>query len=271
MDLPVAANAREIGECIYCGQTEGKLTKEHAVPYSLNGRWTLLRASCEKHARITGAIERETARCLYPSVRNVLRMQSRKGNYPESLPVIIRRSGEPEPETIHVPRNEFPLYLPTPLFPPPAVLWRKEPKDHFYATLEVLHIAGPTFKQFSEQRGVAYAGEHINFDPVAFARTLAKIGFCAAIYTLGLAPLSLTPIRNIILGTDLCIGHWVGCWYGEPVNEMGGGIEIRVKASGHDIHVFIRLFAQFEAPEYHVVLGPASPDFIASGQWPFKS
>ena len=143
--------------------------------------------------------------------------------------------------------------------------------NHFFGAIDVVHVAGPTFKQFSELHGFEYAGEHINFDPVAFARTLAKIAFCAAVYSLGLAPFSQTPVRNTILGTDPCVDHCVGCWYGEPVNKMQGGHEIRVKAYGCDLHVFIRLFAQFQVPEYHVVLGAASPDFIASDRWPFTS
>jgi len=38
-------NSREVGECIYCGERDAPLTTEHAVPYGLNGPWTLLRAS----------------------------------------------------------------------------------------------------------------------------------------------------------------------------------------------------------------------------------
>jgi hypothetical protein len=36
-DLPLLFNAREIGECIYCGTRVAPLGKEHAVPYGLNG------------------------------------------------------------------------------------------------------------------------------------------------------------------------------------------------------------------------------------------
>jgi hypothetical protein len=37
---------------------------------------------------------------------------------------------------------------------------------------------------------------------------------------------------------------------------------------GSQIHAFVRLFAQFGAPEYHVLLGPADPAFVASSAWP---
>ena len=99
-----------------------------------------------------------------------------------------------------------------------------------------------------------------------FARTVAKIGFCAAVAALGLGAFTHTPIRKVIFGADPCIGWWVGSWYGEPVNGTHGGLhEIRVKCSEPDsqIHVFVRLFAQFGAPEYHVLLGPADPTFCS--------
>src|SRR5207244_4229268 len=107
--------------------------------------------------------------------------------------------------------------------------------------------------------GNNFVGMHINFSAEEFARMLAKIGFCAAVSTVGLRAFTNTPIRNIILGTDLCIGHWVGSWWREPVNSTHGGLhEIRVVLTqpGDQIHAIIRLFAQFGAPEYHVMLGP---------------
>lgn len=50
-DLPIQTNGHRIGECIYCGATE-RLTREHAVPYGLNGPWTLHEARCHDCARV---------------------------------------------------------------------------------------------------------------------------------------------------------------------------------------------------------------------------
>ena len=82
---------------------------------------------------------------------------------------------------------------------------------------------------------------------------------------------SLTPIRKIILGSDPCIGHWVGSWHNEPINETDGGlhaIKVFYNPPEADIHVIVRLFAQFGAPEYHIVLGEADPGFVASDDMP---
>ena len=273
MNLPVPLNARNVGECIYCGCRDKPLSKEHAVPYGLNGPWTLLNASCASCAKITQAFEKDTMRSLWPHVRNVLAMQTRRRDRRSStLPLFLQRAGVSE--TIQVPRSDFPTYLPTPLFPPPAALWRATPiRGVFINFNHFIHVAGPTFEAaYQMYPGANFVGNHTNFSPEDFARTLAKIGFCAAVYALGLRPFKKTPIRGVILGTDPCIGHWVGSWHGErPVNDNTSGlhaIKVQPPDGSTEIHVFLRLFAQFGAPEYHVILGPADPEFVNSGDWP---
>ncbi len=266
----VSVNAREIGECIYCGATEDSLRKEHAVPYGLNGAWTLLRASCEGCAKITHKFERDTMRSLWPHVRIVLAMQSRRRRErAQKLPLIVDQDGSRR--VVEVPLTDYPTYLPVPLFPQPGVLSGRKPRRGIMSSLDLRHLAGPTFAQVSEKYpGSQFVGTHINFGPDEFARTLAKIGFCAGVYALGLAPFRQTPIRAIILGADDNIGHWVGAWEGEQINPTSGLHAMKVIASGSDIHVIIRLFAQFGGPEYHVALGPADPAFVASDAWPFS-
>ena len=180
MDIPVR-NAREIGECIYCGARDGHLGKEHAVPYGLNGPWTLLKASCETCAKVTHRFERDTMRSLWPDIRNALAMQSRR---PEkrspTLPLVVQRDGVQE--VIQLARSAFPTYLPTPLFPPPALFWRRHPAKGVFTNLDTIHIAGPTFNEASQRYpGANFVGAHTKFSPEAFARTLAKIGFCAGV------------------------------------------------------------------------------------------
>jgi hypothetical protein len=272
MDWTISTtNGREIGECIYCGSRDS-LSTEHAVPFGLNGQWTLPKASCNKCAEITHRFERGVMRHLWPDVRNALAMQSRRRDKRSpTLPLIVQRDGIRE--EIRVQRSEFPVYLSTPLFPPPAISWIKEPVRGVFANLEMLHIAGPTFKVASQKLpGAEFVGSHSNFSPEDFARTIAKIGFCAAVSALGLAAFTHTPIRKIILGSDQCIGHWVGGWHGEPMTETNQGlhaIKIRCGSPRPGIHVFVRLFAQFGAPEYHVMLGEADPAFVASDKWPW--
>ena len=272
VDNYVSLQGPEIGACIYCGERAAPLGTEHAVPYGLNGSWTLLHASCEVCARITSRFERDAMRCLWPDVRNALAMQSRRRDKRRStaLPAVVVRDGVRE--TVQVPRNRFPTYLPTPLFPPPAILWSDRPVRGVFANLGMMHLCGPTFAEASnEYPGIDFFGMHVNFSAEEFARMLAKIGFCAAVASVGLGAFTNTPIRKVILGTDQCISQWVGSWWNEPINGTNGGLhEIRVMRSepGAEIHAFIRLFAQFGAPEYHVMLGPADPTYVASSDWP---
>jgi protein-S-isoprenylcysteine O-methyltransferase Ste14 len=135
----------------------------------------------------------------------------------------------------------------------------------------MIHLCGPTFQEASKDYpGADFVGAHTNFSAEDFARMVAKIGFCAGVFALGLGPFTNTPIKKVILGSDPCIGYWVGSWWGESVNGTHGGLhEIRLMCEpGSQIHAFVRLFAQFGAPEYHVLLGPADPKFVASSSWP---
>jgi hypothetical protein len=100
---------------------------------------------------------------------------------------------------------------------------------------------------------------------------LAKIAVCAVVYAFGCEALTGSPLPMAIVRGDACVDRIVGSWTGEPVNATGGGLhELRVKTSNKGLHVFIRLFAQFNAPEYHVFLGPAAESFMDTHGWPPK-
>jgi hypothetical protein len=268
--IPIPKNARYIGQCIYCDSNEEPLSKEHAVPYALNGPYTLLKASCRSCADITHRFERDCLRDfgLYSAIRAVLRMQSRRKR-PETLPLILDSKGVQR--TVQVPLADFPLYLPTPHLPPPAIITGATVTQDVHVDLKFIHITGPSFSDFSQLYPDAeFAGARLSFSPELFVRTLAKIAFCTGVFTLGLAPLRQSPLRQVILGTDRDPWRWVGSWTGEPMTEPKGAHAIQVHASDSDIHVIMRLFAQFGTPEYHVVLGEADPEFVRSDAWPWR-
>jgi len=84
-----------------------------------------------------------------------------------------------------------------------------------FANLDLIRLGGPTLQQASQDYlGADFIGAHANFSAEYFARTVAKIGFCAAVSALGIAAFTHTPIRKMILGSDPCIGYWVGSWWG---------------------------------------------------------
>lgn len=269
LNLIPTATTREVGECIYCGTDEPQLLREHAVPYAINGSWTLLRASCDACARVTHRFERDTLRCLWPEVRNALAMQTRRPRERAStLPLVVVTGGQRR--TIQIPKDRYPVYLSTPLFPAPGVICGRPLRRGVFANLDMLRLAGPSFEEASkEYPGAEFVGMHSNFSPEEFARTVAKIAYCIAVCALGVDAFRSSPIRDIILGQDNHIGHWVGCWEREEIIPAAGLHGARVLCAGTDVHVILRLFAQFGAPEYHVVLGPAAPSFVASSAWPW--
>ena len=268
---PVALNARDIGECIYCGVTSEPLSTEHAVPYGLNGEWTLLRASCPECAKVTTRFEREALRGLLPAIRSVLGMRSRrKKQRRKSLPVIVETGSEQR--AIEVPLDEFPLYLPTPIFPPPGIAVKRPSTPGIQSHLKLLHVAGPSFEEFSQRHpGHDFVGTRVSYAPHEFARLIAKIGYCFGIYALGIAPLRHSPLRDVILGKNPFIGDWVGGWTHGSMNPKEGLHSGRITATvnGDDLHVALRLFAQFGAPEYHVILGRVSAEWSTSADWKF--
>lgn len=268
--LPILKNAPDIGECIYCGSRNEPLGKEHAVPYGLNGAWTPLRASCAACAHITHRFERDTLRGLFPAIRVVLAMQTRRRkDRPQTLPLVLESMGAQQ--TVNVPVSEFPLYLPTVVLPPPGVVEARLLVEGVSTDIEFRHLAGPSFESVAERYpGTDFVGARLRFSPEEFGRTLAKIAFCAGVYVLGVPALRHSPLKRVILGEDRFVFQWVGSWTGEPMNGTSGLHAMQIRASGSDVHVILRLFAQFGAPEYHVVLGPADPKFVQSGAWPWK-
>lgn len=67
-----------VGQCIYCGTSQGKLSDEHLVPYGLNGPWVLRQASCAVCANSTSRFEMDVLRGLFPSARAAFGMKTRR-------------------------------------------------------------------------------------------------------------------------------------------------------------------------------------------------
>ena len=119
-NLTVPPNGRRVGEYIYCGATSG-LSTEHAVPYALNGPWTLLEASCADCRDVTHRFERDTLHGLFPAIRAVFRLQTRRRKQrPTHLPLLVVKQGQDH--FVQVPLNEFPVFLQSLSFHHPA-LW----------------------------------------------------------------------------------------------------------------------------------------------------
>jgi HNH endonuclease len=121
-----------VGRCIYCGKTDGKLSREHIVPYSLNGNLVLPEASCERCAKKTQKIEEicthERYGMLHP-LRTKLNLQSRRGRHRhKQLPVLVKYQDGTDKIAI-VPSAGFPIIVWGLELPKAGILLGLEPSN----------------------------------------------------------------------------------------------------------------------------------------------
>jgi hypothetical protein len=252
----------KVGRCIYCGATDD-LRDEHIVPYGLNGRWILRKATCKSCADITSLFELEVLRKALFAPRAVLGFRTRrKKERPQSLPLHIDRGyGR---EELSLPLDKHPGIGVLPRFELPRWLSSRQRKAG-------IDVVGATVVHFGTVPPVAFAEQHrgsklevsVRYEPIAFARLIAKIAYGYCVARFGLEALDESYIRHAILGKDDNLGTWVGSTEGyELKNQPSTGRLTHVVGTDvvhGDIVAYVRLFAWAVPDEYVVIVGPA-PD-----------
>src|SRR5262245_49288389 len=110
----------EIGKCIYCGTTEGKLTDEHITPFGLSGRLELMDASCRPCADITREIENIVLGSM-KAARAELKTRTRdKRSRKMAQPMFVEKDGRKF--SIQVPLKNQWKVIRLPIFPLPAAI-----------------------------------------------------------------------------------------------------------------------------------------------------
>ncbi len=258
-DLDLVAHhptKRPIGSCVYCRTNSVPLDDEHVIPLGLNGNLQILKASCKDCARVTSQLETDVLQNALRDVRAALGMRTRRPKKrPKSWPLRYRSAaGE---ESIDTPLAEYPTVLALPHFAPPAHISRAQYDQGIPLRPEMYlaQVAGPRFQDLPRRAGRDYVFIRKAFQPVLFARFLAKVALCQVAFELGPDALASDYVSPAILGRSADIGRWVGQLPGELKNPNTGLHAVRIIAPEDDIHVFVRLFAQFNAPEYVVVVG----------------
>ena len=92
-------------------------------------------------------------------------------------------------------------------------------------------------------------------EPHLFARFLAKVAFGFSVACVGSGGITNPYIIPGILGQRRDIGRWVGNLDGLPVNDRSGLHAVTLRREGDELWAHVRLFAQFGAPEYLVIVG----------------
>lgn len=247
--------------CIYCSDgrikqaTKQKLGKEHIIPFGLGGLQILPRASCKKCERITGAFEQTCLHMMFGPTRIRLNLPTRRPEErPSELTLVLSDKTTPVEERI-VPANEFPLVIPGLILPPPGILTGEKPHDRLVGEFWIGHGDNKT-NEIMQQTG---RGIRIGtFNNHIFSQMLAKIAHSYAVAEWGFH--SFRPmLRDLIIGNSQTAQYWVGGNSPiKPADHTGlHRLELKreMLLGTEYVICYIRLFCNFGAPEYRVVVG----------------
>lgn len=256
-----------IGKCIYCGTTERRLTKEHIIARAIGGNVTLAAASCapphgvasKKRPQTCSEITRDIEQFCF---RNMLGHFRHRIGFPSSqqlseLPLtIIHLNKQMEVRDVAV--ADHPAMLCVPTFEAPGILTGHDGTDICGMWSS---ISNPeAVKKFPEGTRVG----RVEFHARTYARMLAKIAHAFAAADAGLDTFQpLLP--DFILGkSDANPNFLIGCFVQNLPAEVGAlhrmHLETAQLGDGRRFLVAnMRLFAQYGAPQYHVVVGELPP------------
>ncbi len=246
---------RYVGRCIYCGSTEN-LSKEHIVPYGLNGELLLLKASCQSCQEITSVFEGHVLRQQFLLARSVLKLPTYN---PENRPTEFTFEGEKDGQkvTITLPVDECPSFFMMLHLKKPAYIADYDYEKGTNVIGTSLHVRNPEL--IREKLGIDTLSFTTTFEGTSFERMLAKIAYGMVVLQYGPDVLEECYVLPCILeeGQKNDVGKWVGS--GRDIDELPRNrepyiITIRQKENG-EVYVFIRLFAGFNTPEYLVIVG----------------
>jgi HNH endonuclease len=250
-----------IGRCIYCGSTEQPLTREHIIPRKLGGIWVLHDASCEACRAITGGLEREVLRVTLLGPRAVLGFPTDSG-YPDVFPLRIVVPGAAEVD-IAIPISDHPAVFLFQEFPPPRHLDTRPRPEGVVMRVRPVQIGGPPADDVAGRRAAELGTDRLSisatFHGYSYPRMIAKIAHCFAIARLTFLRWDLveTYLPSVILRESPEIARWVGCDGAELLRRGPHACRMYVDPDG-EIHVRVRLFSDYETPEYVVVVGRTS-------------
>lgn len=219
--------------CIYCG-SKSNLTKEHVIPYGLNGTATIANGSCEECQKVTHKFEAAILRGELQNLRYRLQMSSR------SKHKSVKSDSKSDGATAV---RAFPIY------PLPNYLGDRSGNG---LKVEMMQLV-------AEDRGelVGLRVEH-TMRPVEFAKMLAKIAYCYA-WSSGLVRVvdNASDLVNAFMADGAELGRFVGTRR-PPFRKYPGSQHVLKYGCISDrrvVYVDVQLFANKGAPTYIVALG----------------
>ncbi|HEC65641.1 MAG TPA: hypothetical protein ENI23_10115 [bacterium] len=249
------SNRLFVGKCIYCRSAREPLQDEHIIPYGLEGKLILLKASCKECADITSRFEREVLRGPLLPIRAELGFSTyHKKNRPTLFPLLIERGGKKE--TLMVPIEEYFSAVILPEFKlPEDIDERPHEKGIAFIATSMGYAGKKPIKELARKYNATSFFAKATYTH-AFPRFLAKMAYGFAVAKVGLNKMQKIYVLPAILGKSEDIGRWVGCSHFNEHRTPGRFMHsLRLSLVNNKIWVYVRLFEKFNMPEYLVIVG----------------
>lgn len=252
-----------IGKCIYCGSTEGELSKEHIIPFALNGEWILYKASCSQCRNITSSFETEVLEKDWKLQRSAIGFKTRhRKKRPTTFPMEVEK-WDGTTEIINVPASDYWPEILLPIFKLPAHLDNCD-YENGIELLDVVPVGVRMPTDFLISKGVKRVWSNFGLLPprqISYARMFAKIAYASAVAKFGIEKIEENYVLPAILGLTNDIGRWVGCDGQKLIsNESGYFYQVYESTVNGELHMRVKLFAICDVPEYLVIVGRLSQD-----------
>ncbi|MDO8490368.1 MAG: hypothetical protein Q7S47_03050 [bacterium] len=243
----------KIGQCVYCFEVRCDLSDEHIVPFALNGRWILQKASCQICSKITSLIERNVCRELLAPTRAYFKFQTRRPkDRPTHFPLTIERSGKES--RVMIPIEEYGAVTTFTTFDYPARFLGKTVEGIVVTGQLFNRIGGMDPKELSKKYGTNVLGFPRTYKPTDFAKLLAKIAYGFTVGYFGLGAIEDAYVLPALLNKIDSIGNWVGMSDRGLIKREDIGVEIELVDK--EIIVRIQFFGLFDgSPTYMVLVG----------------
>ena len=253
MNLEAIPLTRYIGKCVYCDSTDN-LTDEHIVPHGLKGPWQLLKGSCKTCNQITSAFERSVLQEQFILPRATLGLPTyHPKNRPQEFSFEVEREGRKE--NIVLPITDCPPIFMMLDFEKPRYIANYDYEKGIKVKGASLH--GPDLIKLKDKLSIKSILVTTNFSGNCFERMLAKIAYGMTILVYGPDVLKECYVLPCILGQKDDAGYWVGSSGKHARNLPAENALHRVflTINKEEIGALIRLFANYQTPEYLVIVG----------------
>lgn len=250
-------------KCVYCGVSDGPLSKEHIIPYSLGGNLVLRKASCSTHAALTSAFEADFSRVAYGYYRAENNVRSRK---PHKLAQLLKATVALEGETfdgskviVNVPVSEAPPVPVVLRLPEPGILAGRSRSADGECQVEFPPTHDPKLRELREKKGLARLTSAVTTVPITqMLRTLAKIAHVYATAELGSEGFN-PALLDTILESGAPGAYYLIGEHNPPLPQSDQELILRNVKIGDDTWIVVDISLRFlsRIPRYQVFAGTA--------------